>query len=294
MAYTEFDSGNPVSSQTGNAAIASMQSDLLALWHDIVIGRAVGWSGPVAVGGTAEEPLYKVWSNGTLRLRGTFTYSSGYPTAVTWEYSANSGSTPNSTGTWDTKASETTTYDGSGNTTGGNNSSFSAWIYEWIGKFKALRTAYNATAAIVAALGTISTQAANAVAIAGGAIDATTIGATTPALGTFLSGRGKHTPVAFGGATTTLDLSTAESFSFTATSSGAATLDFSIFPASGILVTARIEIVNGGLRTWTYTNGKWGSATPPTLSSSGTDVIFMQSHDGGTTRFFSVLDTGFA
>lgn len=282
MAYTPFVTTTPAISQTRQQIVDSSRNNLLALRDAIIIGRVGGATLSVS-GGTAEEPNIRLWSSGTDRWRATYTYSGGYVTQIVWEYSSNSGSS------YDTICTETVTYDGSNNQTAGNNSSLVSWLFEWIGKFKALRTSYNAhiaaTGTSVHGLGTMSTQAASAVAITGGTIDNATIGATTRALGTFKQAREVHSSVSFvSGGTTNLDWSAAASFDVTATGTGATTLGFTNPPASGIAASIVLHLTNGGLRTWTYPTGtKWASGTAPTLTSSGLDILQFVTRDGGTT-----------
>jgi hypothetical protein len=280
MPYNPFVATNPAISQTRQNIVDTSRVNLVALRDGVIIGRINGWTLSVS-GGTAEEPSIRLWSNGTERLRGTYTYSAGFVTQVVWEYSSNSGSS------YDAIATETCTYDGSNNATGGNNSGVLSWLWEWIGKLKSLRTSYNAHAAAtgtaVHGLGTMSTQSAASVAITGGNIDNTTIGGTTRAIGTFKQAREVHVAVSFSGGAT-IDWSAGGSHDFTASGSGAATLTFSNMPPSGIAASIILDVTNGGLRTWTYPSGtKWANGTAPTLTSSGRDILQFYTRDGGTT-----------
>lgn len=280
MAYTPFSISTPAITQTRQAIVDSSRQNLLALRDAVVIGRVAGWTLSVS-GGTAEEPAIRLWSSGTDRLRGTYTYSAGYVTQIVWEYSSNSG------GLYDAIGTETITYDGSNNTTGGANSGLSSWLMEWIGKLKALRTSMNAhiaaTGTSVHGHGTMSVQNATAVAITGGTMDNVTIGGTTRAIGTFKQAREVHAAVTFG-ATTTLDWGAAGSHDFTATGTGAATLAFSNLPPTGIAASIILDITNGGLRTWTFpASVKWAGGVAPSLSAAGRDILQFYTRDGGTT-----------
>lgn len=282
MAYTPFVTTTPTTSgQTRQQIVDSSRNNLLALRDAIVAGRVAGWNLSVS-GGSAEEPSIRLWSSGTDRIRATHTYAAGFITQIVWEYSSNSG------GAYDAICTETVVYDGNSNQTSGNNSSALSWLWEWIGKLKALRTLYTAHAAATGAsvhgLGSMSTQAAGAVSVTGGTINGTTIGGTTQAMGTFLSAREKHIGVTFAAPTTTIDWATGGSFDFTATGSGAVTLAFANLPATGLGVSITVDVTNGGLRTWTYPAAvKWAGGVAPTLTSSGRDILGFMTRDGGTT-----------
>jgi hypothetical protein len=280
MAYNPFNESYPVITRTRQQIVDDTRTNVLALRDAIIAGREPGWTLSVS-GGTAEEPAIRLWSFGTERIRASLTYSGGFVTAISWEYSSNSG------GAYDPMASETSTYDGSNNQTGGANSSMLSWLWEWIGKLKSLRTSYNAHVAAagtaVHGLGSMSTQAASAVAVTGGTINGTTIGATTQAMGTFLSAREKHVAATFG-APTTIDWSAGGSFDTTASGSGAVTLAFSNLPATGFGVSITWDLTNGGLRTWTFpASVKWAGGVAPTLTSAGRDILQFYTRDGGTT-----------
>jgi hypothetical protein len=71
---------------------------------------------------------------------------------------------------------------------------------------------------------------------------------------------------------------------FTKTISGATTLTLSNVPTTGQAITFILELTNGGSATVTWFSGvKWAGGTPPTLTSSGVDILGFYSHDGGTT-----------
>jgi hypothetical protein len=282
MAYTQFSASAPDGS-TGNGASFSTAANAndKALRDGILSGRVQGFTLTVVNGtGTAEEPQYRKWTNGSTVLRATYTYGSGYVTQIVWELSINAE------GAWDTICTETASYDGSKNQTGGANSSVLSWLWEWIGKFKDLRTSYNAHAAAAGAsvhgLGNMSIQAKTAVDIDGGAIDGTPIGASAQAVGQFIQAREKHV-AAGAGASLSVDCAACGSFDVGA-GTGATTLSFTNPPPSGMAATMIGRIVNGGARTWTWPTGtKWPSGTAPTLTSSGTDLLSWITTDSGTT-----------
>jgi predicted nucleic acid-binding Zn-ribbon protein len=87
-------------------------------------------------------------------------------------------------------------------------------------------------------------------------------------------------------ATTTLDLLEANYFQVTA--AGSTTFVFANPPVSAATGPAAggfiLELANGGAATVTWpTATKWPSATAPTLTSSGTDILVFVTDDGGTT-----------
>jgi hypothetical protein len=282
-AYTPFNDAKPVVSDTRQVTIDFARTNGLALRDAVIMGKEPGWTLTATAGtGTAEQPQFHTWAQGTERVRATYTYTSGFVTSILWEWSNDSAVS------YVTIATETRTYDGSNNSTGGANSGFTSWLLEWMGKFLSLRTSFNThtgtTGTGVHGLGTMSTQNAASVAITGGTADNLTIGGTTRALATMKQAREVHSSVAFGGATTNLDWSTAASFDFTATATGAAALTFTNPPAASIAGSIIVRIVNGGLRTWTWPTGtKWAGGTAPTMTAAGTDLLTFMTTDNGTT-----------
>jgi hypothetical protein len=296
MALDIFLPSKPIVSDTRQTIVDNTRVDLRALRNAIVgkmseSGATNGWTRAVS-GGTSEEPGVIKWTNSgtaggtTEKVRATITWTSGFITTIVWEW------TENNEGAWTTIGTETAVYDGSNNMTTGNHSTMFGWLWEWMGKLKALRTLYNAHAAAtgtaVHGLGTMSTQAASAVAVTGGTLNGVTIGGTTAAEPSRAkSWRETHVAVTFQsgvGATTTLDAAAGSSFDFTATGSGASTLAISNPPTSGWATTIILWITNGALRTWTWPTGtKWANATAPTLTTSGLDLLSFTTRDGGTT-----------
>jgi hypothetical protein len=113
MAYTAFDQTLPDgSTQSGAQVDNSIVENFKALWHGIVMGVMKGWNYSKTDGtGTAEEPQYMFYKNGTDWIRLTLTWSSGRVTQTVYDYSSNSGSS------YDTVGTETIAYDGSDNVT---------------------------------------------------------------------------------------------------------------------------------------------------------------------------------
>lgn len=285
--YTAFDNTKPAATQTGTQFASSANANDIALWYGATSGALPGFAYSITVGtGTAEQPQYYLWTNGTTIVRATNTWgtSGGANMNLTqqvWQVSQDSGST------YAAVCTQTFTFDASGNLTATSGAGGALDFLRYLlGKVKTLLASFNThtagTGTTVHGLGSLSTQSATAVNIDGGTIDGTTIGSTTTAVGTFKQARGVHVSVTFG-ATTTLDWSAGDSFDFTASGSGAATLAFSNLPASGTSSWITVDITNGGLRTWTYPTGThWVSGSAPTLTSSGRDRINFFTRDGGS------------
>lgn len=285
MAYTALDTSRPVISNVRSADILAMNANQLALRDAIIIGRVAGWTLSVTNGtGTAEEPQYRLWTNSgntNQILRATYTYSSGYVTAVTWAYSTNGG------GAYDTIASETTTYDGSNNQTAGNNSSLLSWLYEWIGKLKALRTTVtghtSATGTSVHGLGSISTQAASSVAVTGGTINGTTVGLSTAAEGLFTRACEQFNTYTPGsGASQALDWAKGGS---SLTNSGSNTVSFSNVPSARVATHfLYCTVFNSTTFPAAVT---WGLGGKPSIA--GKAVVQLVTIDGGTTVWAGIV-----
>ena len=103
---------------------------------------------------------------------------------------------------------------------------------------------------------------------------------------------GEHTE-AIGNADTggqTLNIS--QGNCFTATATGATTWTFSNPTASDDLCGFVLFLTNGGTATMTWPSSvDWPSATAPTLSASGLDIIVFQTVDGGTIWHGQVAST---
>lgn len=81
---------------------------------------------------------------------------------------------------------------------------------------------------------------------------------------------------------TTLNLSDAN-FHF-GTVTGDTTFSFSNWPSSGKAEFVTVELENGGAHSITWPAAvEWDGGAAPTLQSSGVDVLYFYSRDGGTT-----------
>ena len=110
MPCTQYSEPNPTSSQTGPAFAQSTRDNLLAVRDMVTMGIMPGWSMATS-GGSAAEPAVITYSNTvvtTERLRATVTWSSGNPTTIVYDYSANSGTD------WARIGTKTNTFDADG------------------------------------------------------------------------------------------------------------------------------------------------------------------------------------
>ena len=276
-AYTALDVTKPAIGNARSTDIAALLANTIDLRDGIIMGRISGWT--LTTASNVEEPAWRKWANGAYALRATYTYTAGYVTNVVWQWSNDPSAT------WATIATETATYT-STHQTGGANSSLLSWLYEWIGKFKDLRTLYTAHAAATGTaahgLGTMSTQAASAVAITGGAFNGT-VGATTPAEGLFTRACEQYNNYTPGsGAGVALDWTKGGS---NLTSNGANTLSFTNVPASRIATHALYcTVFNGATFPAAVT---WGLGGKPSIA--GKAVVSFVTYDGGTTVFAGIV-----
>lgn len=117
MTYTAFENDKPVSSDNGNDTIDDARNNLMALRDAVIMGAFGGWNYSKTDGtGSAEQPQYIFYKNGTDWIRATLTWGTsggedGNVTVAVWEYSSNSGSAYDAIGT------ETISYDVAGNVT---------------------------------------------------------------------------------------------------------------------------------------------------------------------------------
>jgi hypothetical protein len=278
-AYTGYADTKPLVADTRQTTVDVTRTNLLALRDAIVMGREPGWTLTATAGtGTAEQPQFHTFAQGVERLRGTLTWSAGFITAILWEWSNDSG------GTYVTVCSETRTYDGSSNSTGGANSSWLSWLYEWVGKFIALRTSFTAHAASSAVHGLLGMafQAASSVAITGGAVNAS-VGLTTPAEGLFTRASEQFNTYAPGAsAGQALDWSKGGS---NLTNNGTNAVTFTGI-SSARISTHLLRCSNLNLTTFPAAV-TWGLGGKPSIA--GQCSVMMVTTDGGTTVEASVV-----
>ncbi len=277
MAYTPLDTTAPNAANVRGTDLTAIRNNGLALRDGILMGRIAGFT--LSTASNVEEPAWRKWVNASNNaVRATYTYSSGYVTQVVWDYAPDNA-------TWSTIATETCTYT-STHQTAGANSSLLSWLYEWIGKLKDLRTLYTAHAAATGTsahgLGTMSTQAASAVAITGGAFNGT-VGATTPADGLFTRACEQFNTYTPGsGAAQALDWTKGGS---SLTNSGSNTVSFSNVPASRVATHALYCTV---FNSTTFPAAvTWGLGGKPSIA--GKAVVSLVTYDGGTTVFAGIM-----
>lgn len=278
MAYGTFQADQPDATADNGATFGS---DLLrnqrALRDAVVAAMFDDFEFSITAGtGSTRRPQYMYWKNGTGGsapwLRATLTWGTTggekyNPTSILWEYSGNGGSS------YDTVATQALTFDSNGDLTAVTGGSTAlAMLTGLLGHVHRLSDSYTTHAALTGSsahgLGTISTQAASAVAITGGTIKSTTQQVVRTALGS--------KSAAFD-----IDLSAGHVFTLTVTGASAAAT-FTNKPAAGIAHTFSIKVTNGGLATDLFP----GATTPGNaslgLSSSGTDWVHGIVEDGST------------
>lgn len=277
MAYTALDTTAPNAANVRGTDLTAIRNNGLALRDGILMGRIAGFT--LSTASNVEEPAWRKWVNASNNaVRATYTYASGYVTQVVWDYAPDNA-------TWSTIATETCTYT-STHQTAGANSSLLSWLYEWVGKLKDLRTLYTAHAAATGTsahgLGTMSTQAASAVAITGGAFNGT-VGATTPADGLFTRACEQFNTYTPGsGAAQALDWTKGGS---SLTNSGSNTVSFSNVPASRVATHALYCTV---FNSTTFPAAvTWGLGGKPSIA--GKAVVSLVTYDGGTTVFAGIM-----
>ena len=118
MAYAPFNQALPDGTANGAATLEDIRENQAALRDMILLGFSPGWNFAMS-GGTADQPDQVLLSKSTERLRAVLTWgttggASGNVTQVVASYSANSGTTYDSIGTF------TLSYDSDANVVSGN------------------------------------------------------------------------------------------------------------------------------------------------------------------------------
>ena len=281
-AFTHIDTTKPTVAGTRQTGIDATRNNFAALVWYITMGHAPGWS--MANSANVEEPAWRMWTNGSDRLAVYYTYTAGYVTAIQYDWS-------NDGATWVQIHTETLTYNTGNNYTAGTNASALSQIWEWVGKFKDLRTLFTAhnggaVGTYHTGIGTMAAQAASAVAVTGGSIKGTTVGGTgagEAVNGKFTAANEKYAgDVTIGGSTYTLDMSLGTWFRISPT--GNYNIAVSNAPASGWINVILLEVVDGAGHSLTMTGGSWGALGAPTFSAN-TDFVQLISRDAfSTTR----------
>jgi hypothetical protein len=183
-AHVDLDSNNPVGTQTPAAYATSDLANLRALRDMIIVGLVPGFvqTRTQGTGPDVQRPQFLTWNNATLNIgfRWNITWTGFNPTTVQEEWQ-NDG-VPN----WlAVGAAQVNTFDASNNITASTNSGGHVnLIFELWGKVGKVvsdfATHIAATGTAVHGLASMAIQAASAIAVTGGNIDGTVLGATTP------------------------------------------------------------------------------------------------------------------
>lgn len=281
MAYNGFQKAKPDGADTGPTVVSDANRNDTTL-RDAIIGLVFGtFEFSITAGtGDARRPQYMYWKDGSggsaTWIRATITWGTSAgakynPTSITWEYSANGGTSYDNM----LAGAQALTWDANGNlTTVTNGSSALLMVTGLLGHVHRLRDDYDthaaATGTAVHGLGSMSTQAANNVAITGGSVTTDLQRVNSTALGS--------KSAAFD-----IDLSDGHVFTLTVTGASAAAT-FINKPSAGVAHTFSIKVVNGGLATDLFP----GATTPGNaalgLSSSGTDWVHGIVEDGSTVE----------
>jgi hypothetical protein len=278
MAYTAFDVTKPAGTQTGSAFATSANANDVAAMHGLATGAlgSPNWTWSVT-GGTNDKPTTVVLTNvadGTKKLRYTIAYGSGhYASSVTVAYSTDSGSSyPDTIGTF------TFTYTSNELTAGNAGSFVLGRLMHAYGFLRSLYTSVSDHAALsgtsVHGLGTISTQAANNVAITGGYASVAYEREAKVAKGNISS-------------STAIDWAAGGLQTMTVTGSGA-TLTHSNLP-NGVVGFVTLDVTNGGVASSLLTGCKFPGGAAPSLTASGRDIISLMCHDGATVNVVGVI-----
>lgn len=283
MAYNTFQSNKPDPAVDGGTAFGNNTNrNDVALRDAIVMGQMQGFAFSKTDGsGSAAQPQYFLWTNGSTILRATNTWQSGGVTdgnitQQVWELSTNGGTN------YDAICTEVFSFDGSGNaTTTTNAGGMLSWLLSKLAPLKKviadLATHAGLTGSSAHGLGTISTQASNNVSLTGGTVNGVTIGGSTPAAGTFTRANEQYntyTPTSNAGVT--VDWSKGGS---SITTNGTNTLSFSNVP-SGVIATHTLFVDKAnGVNYPAAVN--WGSGGRPSLGAVA-GIIQLVTTDGGT------------
>lgn len=194
-AYTQLASNKPAGSDSPTTFANDTLANVRALRDHAITGRVAGFvqTRTTGTGPDASRPQFITWLNSSLqvgfRMKSTWGGTGNWQqTSVEWEWTNDNGSSWTTMGT-----AQANTFDNLNNITASTNSGgfFTLVMEIWTKALKAVSdlaahiAATAADQAPVHGLGTISTQAANNVAITGGTINGASVGATTPAAGTF-------------------------------------------------------------------------------------------------------------
>ena len=298
-AHTDFDSNKPSGSNNPTAFGTDTLNNVRALRDMVIMGQVPGFvqSRTQGTGPSVDQPQYVTWYSSSLGIgfRWNITWTSGKPTSVLSEWTNDSAASWTAVG-----SAQANTFDASLNITASTNSG--GWVTMFFEIWAKVLKGVSDLAAHIAGtgtgvhgLGTMSTQAASAVAITGGSANALAVGATTPGDVDATRIREKFNDYGSIGAggTVTLELDKYAHFAFTpnATPSNGVTIALSGAPATARSQVFTLEIINAqrssdGLIIWPAVF-KWigGSSIRPldtALESAGRNIFTFYTRDGGT------------
>lgn len=289
-AYTNLDSAAPDGTAgTGTTYSASDLANVRALRDAVIVGRVPGWilSRTQGTGPDVARPQYVTWLNATLSIgfRKVLVWGGTgnmQVTSVAWEWTS-AGDYP---GTWTTMGSaQVNTWDANDNVTATTNSGgwHTLFLEVWtkcLRVVSGLATHIAATGTAVHGLGTMSLQAASAVAINGGNINGTDIGQTTKGLLSakrLVEDRNSYAPGA--GAGQAVDWTQGTSY---ITNNGTNALTFSNVPATGQFACHTIRVSN--LNNTTFPAAvTWGAGAKPSVA--GEAWVHLWTVDGGAVVY---------
>lgn len=285
MAYTPQDESKPSGADTGAAFATSANANDNALRDAVIAGGMLKNYEFSVSGGTASQPAYFYLkkNGGAIWLRGTPTWGSGAGKdgniiSMAWDLSINSGS-DYTTAPGGSIGTSTLTFDTSGNLSSATGvAGFAAWIWGLMGKvYKvvsdvATHVALNGTGAH--GLGTMSTQNASSVAIAGGSAALTYEREGINAIGNVAG-------------TQNISWTGAGLYSLTVTNA-AANLTWGSLP-NGVVGFLTIVVTNGAIATSLLGSYQKSGGTAVSWTNPGKDIITLMCYDGST-----VICVGFA
>lgn len=291
MAFVDFDPAQPDGSvDNGSAALADIRNNQGALRVYIAAALFAGYTYAQS-GGTAAQPTAITLTKGATIIRFTLTWGTtggelNQPKTILIEISTNSGSSYDEVGTI------TNTYDAGGEltaTSGGGGFLSKLWsLWGLVRKVIADLAAHiSGTGTGVHGLGSIATQSAGAVAITGGAVNAS-LGASTPDVVTAKHYRGTSlAPATTSGA---IAVATDEQDSSIHAINGAATFTLSLptLPASRAQYYTMLVFCNGGPHAVSWVNVSWFGAAPPASLDANKVHLFSFYRATGTATLYGV------
>lgn len=284
--HVDFDSTKPAGTSNPTTYSADNLSNLRALRDLIIAGFVPGFIQSRTNGtGTANQPQYVTWYNSTLGIgfRWNITWTATTPTTVQEEWTNDSGVA------WiSVNSAQVNTFDASQNLTASTNSGgFVNILLEVWGKcLKAVSDlAFHRTSSAGDAdhaLGTAAHANLNAMTISGGSVDATPIGGTTRAAGSFTrvaEALNTYTPGASAGVS--VDWGSAGSSKITRNGTNAIT--FANIPTGTAGHVVDVDNLNGV--TWPA-SVDWGVGGVPSIA--GRALVTLTTNDAGTKVFASI------